>query len=194
MLYSRRSVRRYQPKTIPTVQIERLIDAACQAPSSHNSQPWRFVIVAAGSVRQRLADSMAARFAKDLRRDGIDQEEVARQVARSKERITGAPELIVPCLTTEDMKRHSDTVLQALERQMGVQSVASAIGYLLLAAEAEGLAACWMCAPLFCPDIVVDGLDLPSHWQPQALITLGVAAESPRSKTLAPLTSRMVLR
>ena len=35
---------------------------------------------------------------------------------------------------------------------MAIQSVAAAIHALLLAAHALGLAACWMCAPLFAPD------------------------------------------
>jgi len=49
---------------------------------------------------------------------------------------------------------------------------------LLLAAHHAGLGACWMCAPLFCPDVVRDALNLPDHWQPQALITLGYPAET----------------
>ena len=48
---------------------------------------------------------------------------------------------------------------------------------LLLAAHAGGLAACWMCAPLFCPDTVATALALPADWEPQALITLGYPAD-----------------
>ena len=51
---------------------------------------------------------------------------------------------------------------------MAVQSTAMAVQNMLLLAHAEGLAACWMCAPLFCPDTVRAALDLPADWQPQA--------------------------
>ena len=61
---------------------------------------------------------------------------------------------------------------------MATQSVAMAGQNLLLAAQAEGLGACWMCAPLFCPDVVRAQLDLPEEWQAQGLIACGYAAET----------------
>jgi nitroreductase len=56
---------------------------------------------------------------------------------------------------------------------MAVQSVAMAGENLLLMAHAEGLGACWMCAPLYSQDIVRDVLDLPSSWEPQGMIIVG---------------------
>jgi len=64
---------------------------------------------------------------------------------------------------------------------------------LLLAAHVLGLGACWLCAPLFCPDVVRDTLALPPDWQPQGLITAGYPAET-REKTRAPLETRVVFR
>src|SRR5260221_7073878 len=75
-----------------------------------------------------------------------------------------------------DMDRYPDAKRSAAEHQMAVQSVAMAVQNLLLAAHAEGLGACWMCAPLFCGDAVRGSLDLPADWQPQALVTLGQPA------------------
>ncbi|MBI3762690.1 MAG: nitroreductase family protein, partial [Chloroflexi bacterium] len=59
------------------------------------------------------------------------------------------------------------------EYLMAAQSVAMAVQNLLLAANAEGLGACWMCAPLFCPDTVRAALGLAEDWEAQAVITLG---------------------
>ena len=73
------------------------------------------------------------------------------------------------------------------------QSAAMAGQNLLIAAHAEGLGACWMCAPLFCPDVVSDTLALPEDWQPQALITLGYPAES-REKTRRALEECLLWR
>jgi nitroreductase len=76
---------------------------------------------------------------------------------------------------------------------MTVQSVALACQNLLLAAEAHGVGACWMCAPLFVPELVLRVLALPTDWEPQALITLGYPAES-KEKDRAPLVSRVIWR
>ena len=40
-------------------------------------------------------------------------------------------------------------------------------------ANLAGLGACWMCAPLFCPDVVQSTFGVPRDWEPQALVTLG---------------------
>ena len=63
---------------------------------------------------------------------------------------------------------------------MAAQSTAMALQNLLLAAHADGLGACWMCAPLFCPGAVRQALDLPPGWEPQALVTLGFPVDAGR--------------
>ncbi|MEJ2082854.1 MAG: nitroreductase family protein, partial [Acidobacteriota bacterium] len=57
----------------------------------------------------------------------------------------------------------------------------------LLAAHAEGLGACWICSPLFVPDIVRNLLNLPASWEAQGMIILGHAAESGRERPRRPL-------
>jgi nitroreductase len=76
---------------------------------------------------------------------------------------------------------------------MAVQGTAMAVQNLLLAAHVAGLGACWMGAPLFCPDTVGETLDLPADWEPQALITLGWPAET-RQKDRFPLSTRLIYR
>jgi nitroreductase len=44
-IYNRRAVRDYLPQPIERGDIRRLIDAAIQAPSAINEQPWRFTVV-----------------------------------------------------------------------------------------------------------------------------------------------------
>jgi nitroreductase len=72
---------------------------------------------------------------------------------------------------------------------MAAQSVAVAAQNILLMAHTEGLGACWMCAPLFCPDVVRAALSLPADWEAQALITVGFPAEQ-REKDREPLESK----
>ena len=50
----RRSVRSYEPKTIPKDIINMIIEAGNEAPSAMNSQPWRFVVVEDKKVKEKL--------------------------------------------------------------------------------------------------------------------------------------------
>ena len=62
---------------------------------------------------------------------------------------------------------------------MAVQSLGAAVQNLLLSLYASGVDGGWMCAPLFCPEIVRDALALDAALIPHALITLGYAAKDP---------------
>jgi len=173
LLASRRSVRRYRPDPVPAEAVQRLVQAAGAAPSAHNRQPWRYVVLDDAATKMKLARAMGERLAEDRTRDGDDADTIRADVDRSFARITGAPVAILVCLTLGEMDAYPDARRREAEFLMAVQSTAMATQNLLLAAHGEGLGACWMCAPLFCPDTVRDALALPADWQPQGLITLG---------------------
>lgn len=184
----RRSIRRYADRPVADNLVWQLLEAAHWAPSAHNRQPWRFVWLRPGQLRQRLAVAMAERWEAELLADAqsagsVDLSEVARRTAVSRQRITGAPVVLLPCLDLNTLDRYPDAARQQAEWQMGVQSVALACQNLLLAAHHLGLAACWLCAPIFCVDVVQRVLDLPQSWQPQALLTIGYPpSEAPQTK------------
>lgn len=191
LMRDRRSIRRYLDRPVPRDVLLRLLDAARWAPSAHNRQPWRFAVLEDAARRASLAAAMGERFRADLLADGLSPEAVERQVRRSCERIAGAPVVIVFFLSLTDMDRYPDPPRQEAERLMAVQSVALAVQNLLLRAHAEGLGACWICGPLFCPDVVRVELSLPEDWIAQGLLTIGYPAES-REKDREPLETRVV--
>jgi F420 biosynthesis protein FbiB-like protein len=154
---------------VPPELIDQLLNAATHAPSSHNRQPWRFAVITTTDTKAKLAEQMGERLRADRLRAADRVEEIDRDVARSRERITTAPVVIVVCLSTVDLDDQH-------ERLMAIQSVAAAIQNLLLAAHEAGLGACWMAAPLYCPDVVREVLQLPDDWDAQALITIGYPA------------------
>ena len=178
----RRSVRRFRPAPIAEDRLRRVLEAARLAPSAHNRQPWRFVVLRQERERARLADAMAARLRSDRLADGADPASVEADVARSRRRLTEAPCAILVCLTLDPMDRYPDARRAGAEERMAVQSVAMAGENLLLAASAEGLGACWMCAPLFAPEEARRALELPGDWQPQGVVLLGDPAEEPGPK------------
>ena len=171
----RRSIRRYKANPVPAKTIDRILTAARWAPSAHNRQPWRFAVLTPFPWKDRLARAMGDRLRRDRLADSDPVASIEQDVARSYARITGAPVVIVVALDMSDMDRYPDQ-RQRAEHAMAVQSTAMATQNLLLAAHAEGLGACWMCAPLFCPDVVIEALTLPQGWEPQAIVTLGEAA------------------
>ncbi len=179
LFQDRRSVRGYTSDEISNDIILRILEAARWAPSAHNAQPWRLVVIREPIVKKKLAEAMARRWRKDMRRDGVSKEHCEALTKASIQRFSKAPVLIVACLTMGDMHKYPDRKRQEIERVMTVQSVAAAVENLLLAAHLEGLGSCWSCAPLFCPDIVRKALGIPSHIEPQALVTLGYPANRP---------------
>ena len=190
LIKSRRSFRRYTSQPVPPALLRRLLEAATWAPSAHNRQPWRFAVLTQSADREKLAKAMGERLRADRTADGDDSQDIERDVARSYARLTGAPVIIVVCLSLVDMDSYPDPRRSQNETLMAVQSTAMAAQNLLLLAHAEGLAACWVCAPLFVPGLVRETLNLPADWQPQGLITLGWAAET-RGKTRAPLETKV---
>lgn len=193
LIKDRRSIRRFEKRQIPRETLLRLLDAACWGPSAHNRQPWRFVILADFEDKAQLVEAMSTQLAADLRADGVSEAEIEKDTSRSRQRLTGAAALILVCLTMADMDTYPDSRRQQLECTMAIQSVAMASQNLLLMAQAEGLGACWMCAPLFCPDTVRQTLDLPADYQPQGVIALGYPAERP-TKARQPLETRVMFK
>jgi coenzyme F420-0:L-glutamate ligase / coenzyme F420-1:gamma-L-glutamate ligase len=192
-ILERRSIRRYQPDSISRTVVEQILNAAIWAPSAHNRQPWRFAVIEIAETKERLALAMGARLRRDLAKDGVPEEAIEKDASRSYTRITSAPVLIALCLSMVDMDSYPDEHRSRNEYLMAVQSTAMAGQNLLLAAHEAGLGACWMCAPLFAPDVVSEVLQLPQDWQPQALLTLGYPAET-REKTRHSLEKSVLWR
>lgn len=187
VLEGRRSIREFRVEPVPIKLVEKAIQASTFAPSAHNAQPWRFIILQESSVKRRLAEAMGIAFQRDLEQDGALQVNIEKKVGDSVERFSKAPILVLVCLTMESMDSYPDSERQLVEQVMGIQSVAAVIQNLLLAIHANGLGACWYCAPLFCPDVVRKTLKLSSELQPQALVTIGYPAETPKMPNRLPV-------
>jgi coenzyme F420-0:L-glutamate ligase / coenzyme F420-1:gamma-L-glutamate ligase len=188
LVKGRRSVRRYQDRPIEPEIVQALLEAGVWAPSAHNRQPWRFAVLTDNDEKQTLASRMGTLLRRARLADGDDSEAVEADVQRSHARITTAPLVIVAFLTMEDMDTYPDPARSNAEHLMAVQGVAMAVNNILLAAQARGLGACWMCAPLFCSEAVVEAVGAPPHWQAQALLTIGYPASGGKPARRRPLS------
>lgn len=138
----RRSIRRFSDRDIEENHLRIILDAANRAPSAHNRQSWKFLIVR-GAKKAELARLSASRAADFPRPASV----LLRMAARS---ISSAP-AVVAVANTGDLIRHGRSLFQRNDettgdffRTMEIQSSAAAVENLLLAAASLGLAAVWL--------------------------------------------------
>ena len=186
-LRTRRSIRRFKSDPVPDSVIQDILSTATYAPSAHNRQPWRFVVITSSSVKTQIANAMAVDFERDLTRDGLPPEKIQAQIKRSRERITSAPVAILLCLDMSDMDTYPDEKRSKAEYMMAVQSTAAAGLQLLLAAHAEGLGGVWACWPLFAQESIQKTLNLSESWEPQGMFFVGYFDETPKQKVFKPI-------
>ena len=58
-IYNRRSIRRFQEKSVPEDVLEELLNAGRAAPSAKNRQPWKYIVFG-GAQKQELLKVMEA--------------------------------------------------------------------------------------------------------------------------------------
>lgn len=152
----------------------RALSAAVTAPSAHNAQPWRVIVLDDHKLIESLLEAMADEWRRDLENDGLPDWKIEVIIEESKKRTLRASLLIVVCLTMEEMDKYPDEKRMSCEYVMAVQSIGAFIENLLLALHALGLGACWRCGPLFAKEAVRSVLGIPSHVEPQALIEVAL--------------------
>jgi len=179
ILKSRRSYKSdFNNKEISIKMIEDCIDVARWAPSAHNGQFWRYIIIEKGKIRESLIKKMNSKLKEDLMSEGKSDAYVFKKINKTRNQFLNSPYLILLCMDTHDLETYSDTIRDFNEYIMGVQSVSASATYLLLALENKGLSACWYCAPLFAKKIIMEVLKLPSSFEPMAFFTVGYSTKT----------------
>ncbi|MGC8856376.1 MAG: nitroreductase family protein [Anaerolineae bacterium] len=184
LLLTRRTIRRFKPDPVPDSVIQRILATAIHAPSAHNLQPWRFVLLlpSVPGMRARLGAALTSAMRRDMAAEGVPEAEIKTRVVRSLRRLNEAPVIIILCRDVHAVREH-----KVQDEIMAIQSIANAGTYLLLAAHTEGLGGNWICWPLYAQAETRSALGLPEHWEPQAMFFLGYADETPKEKDLKPL-------
>lgn len=159
LVETRKSVRGYDAsRPVAPEILERVLDAGRLAPSAKNLQPWKFLLVS--------SPGMLAKVRPCYERDWFHE----------------APHiLVVTGDRAEAWVRPSDG-WNSLETDLAI-----AMDHLILAAHAEGLATCWICA--FDPAMLREALGLKPTEELFAITPLGYASpgDQTRPKTRKPL-------
>ncbi len=189
----RRSTRKYLQQPVPHKVLREILEAARWAPSAHNAQPSRFIVLADPLAKRSLAVAMAQAWLADLKKDGDSPASRRASADASVERFANAPVLVVACLTMNGVKQFPNEERQRCEHDLAVQSLSAAIQNLLLTVHAKQLGSCWYCAPIFCKSAVRKALKIPDDVEPQAIITIGYPAEKPNPPPRRPLKETVFL-
>jgi F420 biosynthesis protein FbiB-like protein len=172
-LEARRSIRAFLDEPVPRDVLDGFVEAACTAPAPHHSRPWRWVIVDTAEAKQRLADGMGEAWRRDLEGDGVGAARIDELVAASHVKITGAPAVVLGCLTWDGLDRYRDEARQRAEFGMALLSLGAAVENFMVAAADARYASCWVAAPIFCPEAARDALELEPAWLPHAMVVVG---------------------
>jgi len=114
VIHNRRSVRAYKTDPVDEAALGRILEAARQAPSAANRQPWKLYVIRSAERREALREAYGAEW------------------------FSSAPVIICACGVPAQAWQRRDGKLY-----MDVD-VAIAFEHLVLAAEAEGLGTCWV--------------------------------------------------
>lgn len=177
-----RAVRRLRSDPIPDDVLERVLQAACWAPTGGNRQPWRIVVVRSQQKKQELADIYLPeweRYSNGLRRqvEALDEPaktKLARTAAAGDylaEHLGEAPAILVFCANPKEMAI-TDIKLDRVS-MVGGGSVYPAVQNLMLACVAEGLGCTLTTLHCLQEDRVKDVLDVPDGWATVALVPVG---------------------
>ncbi len=147
VLERRRSVRKYAGDPIDPAALERIGRAVNWAPSACNLQPWTFRVVMDPAARKSICGVYKAEWLKQ------------------------APAIVLAIGNPEAAWKRTDG-----SSIIGVD-IGIAMEHLVLAAAAEGLATCWVCA--YDVKKMNSAVGILPPWEVLAISPLGKAAETP---------------
>ena len=177
-IYERRAVRDYTDEPVSDAELHDVIDAAVQAPSGMNRQPWSFVVVSGRQALERLSTQAKAHLLKSLDPQLIGARD--HLAAADFNIFYNSPLLVAICATAPDPMATKDCCLAAQN--------------LMLAARERSLGTCWIGFAeswLNTPEGKA-ALGVPTGWEVVAPIILGRARAFPEATPRRPAQVRKV--
>ncbi|MFZ2384727.1 MAG: nitroreductase family protein [Candidatus Omnitrophota bacterium] len=184
VIANRRSVRGFLDKPVEDDVLRAVLRAANQAPSAHNQQSWRFIVLR-GQKKDELANFVNAK-AGDFPRPSSA---LLRMASRS---IISAPVVVAVANTGELISRGTELFKVEKEtahdffRIMEIQSSAAAVQNLLLASASLGISTVWLGVLVLIKKDVLSFLGEPEG-EFMAVIPVGYAVKPNSGPSKQPL-------
>jgi nitroreductase len=192
-IQDRRSVREFTNEPVSDQDLDMLLEAARQAPSGENAQPWRFIVVKDETMRKKMGaiagGGSGRRFTaefvtKKMQERFTNLQDEAKKKAAFEKLTSGqvsafmaeAPVNIVVCGKKDVWDMPYDT--------------SAAIENILLMVTALGLGACWVIAP--CIDIRDEErmkglLGIPEGYKAVSVLSVGHQTRPHRQRPRLPI-------
>ncbi|MCP3988111.1 MAG: nitroreductase family protein [Actinomycetia bacterium] len=190
-----RAVRRLKPDPIPDEVLDRVLQAACWAPTGGNQQPWRVIVVRGKENKQALAEiyrpewySYVESFQPRLAAlEGDDRAKWERTLGAGNylaDHLAEAPAILLFCADFK-MMAVTDAKLDRISL-VGGGSVYPPVQNAMLACVSEGLGCTLTTLHCIREDEVKQALGIPDDWATAAMVPIGY----PVLKGHGPITRR----
>ncbi len=186
----RHSVRLFTKDDVTKDEIDVLLYAANAAPSAHNQQAWRFIILR-GEKKQELAQLVTTQSAFFPRPAAA----LLRMGAKS---IISAP-VVIAVVNTGDLIRHGTELFKVAKetahdffRTMEIQSSAAAVENILIAATSLGIGTVWLGVLYLIKDEVLRFLGEPEG-EFMAVVPVGRPAKAGNGPNKQPVEMKVKL-
>ncbi len=185
VIHRRHSIRQYSHEPLSDELLMTVLAAANRAPSAHNSQSWRFIVLR-GESKEGLAKLVAEKAAEFQRPASV----LMRMGAKS---IFSAPAVIAVANTGELVSHGTELFKFDPEsgrdffRTMEIQNSSAAVENLLLAATSLDLAAVWLGILYLIKDDVLRFLGEPAG-EFMAVVPIGYPARPSASPGKRPIS------
>lgn len=182
MMSTLRAVRRLRTDPIPDDVLERVLQAACWAPTGGNVQPWRVIVVSSPERKQALAEiyrpewySYVEGFKQRVAAMPEDQQPVWERTMVAgnylADHLQDAPVILMFIADPRNMAI-TDARLDRIS-MVGGGSVYTAVQNAMLAARTEGLGCTLTTLHCLREDEVKEALGVPEKWATLAMVPLG---------------------
>lgn len=166
---NRRSCRNYLPEAVDDTVIESILEAGIWAPSPLNTQPWEFIVITSGDVKERIFSE-----ADRCRRWALEKSGWKWLDSYRVDFLKQAPVIIA--VVGDPKKTGVDMFME--EGMVGYQAACSAaVQNIHLAAHSFGLSTLWF--TLFDKKNIRGILEIGDDKTPVALVLLGRPRTSP---------------
>jgi coenzyme F420-0:L-glutamate ligase / coenzyme F420-1:gamma-L-glutamate ligase len=126
--------------------------------------------------KDRLSRAMGAAWRTDLTRDGLPGEKIEAILDKSHGLLTSTPLLTICFADMTKAHPYVDERRERAEWSLFAHSMGAALQTYMTSLAADGIASCWISAPVFCGETLKSYFSLAPEVEPHALVLVGYAS------------------